>query len=355
MEITSPVEPQSTEDLLSRALQALDELLPDDWSTSLAAADVDPYADRRSNPDALLEVEAPDATALTFAVIAKMNLVGREVDSVVMSLRQYAERHGTNALVVSRFLSTTVRDQLREHGVSFIDACGNLSVAGSPPAIALSRPGLDRDPWRRTSTRQQLKGEPAARVVQTLFDLETPLRIADLIEDSGASPGATYRVLDMLVEEGLAERNTRGWIDSVDRIGMLKRWAEDWAATASRFALKFETLLGLEGTMRELARSAKDAYVLGGGHAASLVADIESSRTAVVHTDGTVMRFVIAGGHLIRRTGVPDLIVLGRGLESAEIGATTKGKFRYAGPAQAYADLILCGDHAAAEKLLRSL
>lgn len=350
-----PIEPQSTEDLLSRALQALDELLPEDWSTSLAAADVDPYADRRTNPDALLEVEAPDAAAIAFAVLAKMNLSGREVASAVMNLRKYAERHGTSSLVVSRFLSSTVRDQLREQNVSFIDACGNLNVSGSPPAIALSRPGLDRDPWRRTQTRQQLKGEPAARVVQTLLDLESPVRIADLIEISGASPGATYRVLAMLVEEGLVERSTRGWCDLVDRVGTLKRWAEDWASAASRFSLKFETLLGIEGTMKELARSPKGSYVLGGGHAASLIADIASPRTAVVHTDGTVMRFIIEGGHLIQRTGVPDLIVLGRGLDSAEIGATTKGKIRYSGPAQAYADLILCGDHAAADKLLRSL
>lgn len=349
------IEPQSTEDLLSRALQALDELLPEDWSTSLAAADVDPYADRRTSPDALLEIEAPDATTATFAVAAKMTLVGREVDSVLMNLRQYAERHRTRTLVVSRFLSSTARGQLGAHNVSFIDACGNLSVAASSPAISLFRPGLDRDPWRRTHTRQQLKGEPAARVVQTLFDLETPLKIADLIAISGTSPGAAYRVLDMLVEEGLAERSTRGWLDSVDRIGMLKRWAEDWASAASRFAMKFETLLGIERTLQQLAGSPKDSYVLGGGHAAALVADIAPPRTAVVHTDGTIMRFVIDGGHLIKRTGVPDLIVLGRGLDSAEIGAKTKGRLRLASPAQAYADLILCGDRAAAEKLLKSL
>ena len=56
------IEPLSTGDLLARAVQSFDELLPEDWDTSLASANIDPYADRRIAPDALLEVEARTAT-----------------------------------------------------------------------------------------------------------------------------------------------------------------------------------------------------------------------------------------------------------------------------------------------------
>ena len=97
------------------------------------------------------------------------------------------------------------------------------------PAIALSRPGLDRDPWRRAAVRDSLRGEPAARVARTLCDYAIPMPISQLIELSGASAGATYRVLDLLLEEGLAEKGERGWIESVDVPALLRRWAVDWA------------------------------------------------------------------------------------------------------------------------------
>lgn len=47
-------EPLTANDLLALAVQTFDDLLPDGWETSVAAAGDDPYADRRLKPDALL-------------------------------------------------------------------------------------------------------------------------------------------------------------------------------------------------------------------------------------------------------------------------------------------------------------
>lgn len=349
------IEPLSSSDLLARAIQTFDDLLPDGWDTSLADANVDPYADRRTMPDGLLELEAPDDSSVAFAIAARLTFTGRDIGPVVANLQRWSDQQGTLPLVVARFLSSTVRQTLSDRSISYVDACGNVSVVSTAPAIVVSRPGLDRDPWRRAATRDSLRGEPAARVVRTLCDFEVPILISDLIELSGASPGATYRVLDMLIEEGLADKGDRGWIESVDSQALLRRWANDWAAAESRFALRFESEDGLDAALKRLAKQPKDSYVLGGGHAAALATDIRLPRLAVVHCEDAAGMAQRLDARPAGRSNGADLIIHGRGLQSATAGSTTVRSIVHAGPTQAYADLILSGDLSAAERLLRTL
>lgn len=348
------IEPLSSSDLLARAIQTFDELLPEGWDTSLAAANVDPYADRRAAPDALLEVEAPDGTTVAFAIAARLTFTGRDIGLVATNLQRWSEQHGVLPLVVGRFLSSTVRETLVGENISFVDACGNVNVVSPAPAIVLARPGLDRDPWRRTSTRDSLRGEPAARVVRTLCDFEVPMMISELIELSDTSAGATYRVLDLLFEEGLAKKGERGWVESVDRPALVRRWAVDWAAAESRFALRFECDDGLDAALKRLAKQPKGSYVLGGCHAAALAIDTPVSQIAVIHCEDAAGLARQLGARPAGRSTGADLIIHGRGLRSAAVGSTVVRKTVHAGPTQAYADLILSKDDATAEKMLRT-
>lgn len=349
------IEPLTSSDLLARAIQTFDELLPDDWETSLASARVDPYADRRSAPEALLEVVAPDGNSTAFAIAAKLTFTGRDVSQTLPPLQSWCEQNDALPLIVARFLSTTVRERLREQQASFVDATGNVNVSSSLPAIALSRPGTSRDPWRRPNTRDSLRGEPAARVVRALSDYTLPMPISQLIELSGASAGATYRVLDFLIDEGLAEKAERGWIDSVDDLALLRRWAADWAEAESRFTLGFQSDDGLDATLKRLAKLPNDSYVLGGAHAAELVAELRAPRSAFIHSEDAASLIARLRARPVGRLADADLIVHGRGLNQATAGSEVVDKLIHAAPSQAYADLILMNDTAAAAKLLSAL
>lgn len=349
------IEPLSSGDLLARAIQTFDDLLPDGWETSLVNASLDPYADRRSAPDALLEVMAPDGSEAVFAISAKLTFTGRDTAPTLASLTRWCEQNDALPLIVARYLSSTVRETLAEAHASYVDACGNVSVASPYPAIALSRPGLGRDPWRRSTTRESLRGEPAARVVKALCEFATPMPISQLIELSGASAGATYRVLDLLLDEGLADKGQRGWIDSVDLPALLRRWATDWAAAERRFTLRFESVDGLEPILGQLAKQPRDAYVLGGAHAAALAADIRAPRAAVIHCEDTAALVAQLGARPAINPASADLIVHGRGLASAALEATVSAKIVHAAPAQAYADLLLAGEVDSAATLLTAI
>lgn len=104
-----------------------------------------------------------------------------------------------------------------------------MRVVGREPGLFLADRGADSDPWRGPGRpRGTLKGEPAARVVRALADLAGPWTIRSPVEASGASTGATYRVVDYLQREGLATRVEDGRIAVSDWGATLRRWSEDY-------------------------------------------------------------------------------------------------------------------------------
>lgn len=355
----SLVEPLSPNDLLARIVQTLDEHLPEGWETSISPPTDDPYVDRRAAPDALLEVIAPNGERAAFAVAARITLAGREATPLLARLRDWGDRHETLSLVAARYLSSTVRETLTDGGASYVDATGHVNVVSTSPAVVLFRTGADRDPWRRSSLRDALTGEPAAAVARTLCEFDAPLRIARVIELSGASPGATYRVLDLLFDEGIARKGRRGWIESVDWPALLRRWALDRAAAERRFTLAFDLPGGADALPATLSKQPRDSYVLGGAHAAAAwvgeTGPRFAARQAVVHCEQPARLATRLGAVAAGRNTVGNLIVHVRGLRPAAARAQTRGKLRIAAPAQAYADLVFAGDDDAADRLLKAM
>lgn len=349
------IEPLSSNDLLARAVQTLDDLLPDAWQTSLSPATDDPYVDRRSAPDALLEVTAPDGSTATFALAARMTLAGRDAAALLAMLRRWCESSDAMPLVVSRYLSSTVREHLTETGASLIDATGNVHLSSPAPAIALARSGKERDPWRRSHTRDALRGEPAARVVRALCDFRAPIPIARISQLADASAGSTYRVLDLLVDEGLAEKGAPGWIDSVDWPRLLRRWANDWSASERRFTLRLALPDDLDSALALLKRAPRGSFLLGGEHAAAHFTGEADPHRCFVHCDDTAGLIGRLGGETAADRTDSVLTVHGRGLVSASARSHTARGWPLAAPSQAYADLILAGDDAAAARLLQKM
>ena len=62
-------------------------------------------------------------------------------------------------------------------------------------------------------------------MVRTLADFTPPMTVPQLAHRSGASTGATYRVVEFLAQEGLIERTPRGPISTVAWRRMLERRA----------------------------------------------------------------------------------------------------------------------------------
>jgi hypothetical protein len=190
-------------------------------------------------------------------VEAKRLLVSRDIPKVSERLRWVAERElvFTKTMVMSRYIAPPIRERLSESDMSFIDATGNISVQSSRPALYVRDRGADKDPWRGPGRpRGSLAGEPAARVVRALIAGRGPWSARSLVDASGASTGATYRVLEFLQEEGLMQKTDAGYVLD-DWPKLLRRWSRDYSFFRNNRTASYIEPRGLDALQSKIANS----------------------------------------------------------------------------------------------------
>lgn len=93
----------------------------------------------------------------------------------------------------------------------------------------------------------------AARVVRALSDFDRSWRIRELVEVSGASTGATYRVIDYLEREGLAERDSSRAVRATDWPQLLRSWSDDYGSVKNSRTSRWIVPRGLPGLLSLIA------------------------------------------------------------------------------------------------------
>ena len=281
----TPTQPPTSEvDILRTCTDLLRDRLPDDWRVSIQQqqGSMDPGF------DAILTVIAPSGEAARYLVEAKRLLVRRDVPTMSKRLRQTPTRglDNTQAMVMSRYLAPPIREALMDEDMSFIDATSNMLVQSSRPLLFVRDRGADKDPWRGPGRpRGTLAGEPAARVVRTLVDNRGPWSARDLVEASGASTGATYRVLDFLQEEDLVNKTAAGYAVK-DWPNLLRRWSRDYGFLRINRAFRYIESRGIEALLGKAANSQYAPYAVTGSTAAAQWAPpYAPARAALIYVD----------------------------------------------------------------------
>jgi hypothetical protein len=324
--------PEREADILRSAVTTIQERLPAGWSIS--QPDV---SERRRGIDATLKVTGPDRQAATLAVEAKRSVVTRDLPGLVERLRSSADQ--ATPLLAAAYLGISARQWLQEHGVSYVDATGNLFLVLQRPGLFLRDRGADRDPWRGPGRPPgTLQGPPAARVVRALVDFSPPVTVPELIRRSRASTGATYRVVEFLEREGLIERGTRGPIYRVQWRRIIERWSEDYGFQRNNAIGTYVYPRGLPALVDRLASSSPPLYAVTGSLAAQRMAPYADPRVAMIYVDQPEqfaeelrLRSVDSGTNVLLATGEYD-VAFDRVVESD--GVT------YAAPSQAAVDLL---------------
>jgi hypothetical protein len=282
--ITAPA-PDTETELLERSVEALRARIPTTWQL-IAQEQYKRSVGRR--PDALLRLIAPDGSEALLLLEAKRVVERRDVLPMIDQLSDLASSFPTAyPVVVGRYLSQSVRAVLEKRGTSYIDATGNVRLDIPSPAIYVFDRGEDRDPWRRKSGRPRgtLKGAPASRVVRTLLDYAKGWKIRDLVASSGASTGATYRVLEYLQREGLVVRDESGLYIVPNWRELLEAWSKDYAFLKSGAATSFVDPRGLSNLMARAAETADLRYAFSGSLAAQEWAPYAPPKSAMVYVD----------------------------------------------------------------------
>ena len=275
--------PESELEVLNRAMAMLRERLPAGWTT-------DPVAQLRRpgryDPDAVIEMRDADGRAAVLVVEVKRVVEGRDIEALRDQLARFAATvPNGSGVVVARYLSPPVRDRLRDAGLSYVDATGNVRVMISSPGLFLSDRGAESDPWRGPGRpRGTLKGAPAAKVVRALVDCIGPWSVRALVEEAKASTGATYRVIEFLEREGLVVRDANGLIEVRDWVEVVRRWSRDYEFARTNQVTRWIAPRGLgDLTSRLAANAAGLRYAMTGSLAAQQWAAYAPARLAMIY------------------------------------------------------------------------
>jgi hypothetical protein len=311
--------------------------LPPGWSTRVVEEGV--ISDRRI--DAVVELVAPDHTRAVFLVEAKRSVVASDLPALLERLRSYGSDlvQRPVPLLAARYIGSSARAWLEERGVSYVDATGNMHVLLERPALFLHDRGADRDPWRGPGRpRGTLHGPPAARVVRALVDFAPPMTVPELVRRSGASTGATYRVVEFLEQETLVDRDPRGPITNVEWRRLLERWSEDYGFQRSNKIGTYLYPRGLPALLDALRGSSELRYALTGSFAAHRLAPYAPERVAMIYVDNPEqvaeqlkLRPVDSGANVLLAAGEYD-VVFDRAIEEDGL--------KYAAPSQTAVDLL---------------
>lgn len=329
-------EAPTTADLRRQIVTLVRDRVPPSWD--LVECDSAP-ASGRSGADLVLQLQAPGAQVANLRVEVKQMLARRDVARLADEVR--AGGNQSSALVVAaRYLSPSVREALAEAGVSYADATGNVRISVDSPALFIADHGEDRDPWRKGRPLGTLKGEPAARVVRALLDNDRDWTARELVAASGASTGATYRVLeylereDLLVKEGARSRVT-------DWERLLRSWSEQAPFQATTRVMAFIEPRGIDEVQDKIASRRRFRAAVTGSVAAKQWATYAPARALYVY----VSSIQEAAEHwgLRPNAAAPNVILL----EPQSIGdvpfrntVESSEGYPVAAPAQVAADLL---------------
>lgn len=211
-------------DLVEGCLEALEELVPVEgheleWQPR----------DGERPVDGLLDLRIA-GQRVRYAVEVKRAL-RKDLVGPLAHLAHEVDRHGDRLLVCAERIPDALGEELRAHGLAYLDLGGNAHLPGPGLYVLIAgrRPaGTAQRGARLTMTVTRLLGvflrdADAGEAVQT-----------DLAKRAGIALGAVGRARDMLTELGVLRRGgpRLWWV--ADRTKGLRFFAEGWATTRHR-------------------------------------------------------------------------------------------------------------------------
>lgn len=109
------------------------------------------------------------------------------------------------------------------------------------------------------------------------------LTVPELVRRSGASTGATYRVVEFLEREGLIERVPRAPIIGVEWRRLVERWSEDYSFQRSNVVSTYLQPRGIPALLDSLRAADGLRYALTGSLAAQQLAPYAPPRLAMLY------------------------------------------------------------------------
>ncbi len=295
--------------------------------------------------DGLVTITAPDRRTARLAVEGKSRVSPRQV----LLIASLAKRAGEiPVLVVSPFLSKATRERLMDERLNWLDLTGNVRLVINRPGLFIETQGANRQTGAGRGPARTLKGLTAGRVVRAVLVASLPTGVTELAERSGTDPGYTSRVLELLATEALIERKPRGPVTTVDRLRLVRRWAEDAPVTARGNTGLFLEPRGIGALVGRL-RNTRIRYAITGSLAAQQWAPIAAPRLVQVYVEDSVAKGADELGLRPAEGGANVQLICPKDPNIIESRRKAPDGVYYARPLQVAVDLLTSPGRAPAE------
>ena len=319
-------------DLITCVIRALGKRLPPTWSLAELGRQEGWGKDR---PDAVVRLQSPEGKTTDIVLAVKRIIDPKDVPTVIAQARRLAR--GRVIWVAAPFLSPGTRERLKQEGVSYADATGNMWFTLDNPAIFLETVGEEKNPLRTSRPLGSLKGRAAGRVVRALCDFEPPYGIRELAERSKTPLGSVARVVALLDREAIVIRLPRGAITNINLESLIRRWTQDYSLLGSNLVETYLEPRGIPTLIGKLA-DLKAKYAVTGSLAAACWAPVAIPRLAVLYVTEPL---AVAERLGLKSTEMGANVMLARPFDPVvyERGSTIDRVY-YASPSQVAADLL---------------
>jgi hypothetical protein len=278
----------------------------------------------------------------TIVVEEKQSVSPRAVLADLSRRVQSARSMGAHLpiLLVAPWLSKRTRDLLADADIGYIDLTGNALLRIDNPPFFLQTAGAERNPWPQERGRAQLRGAKAARLIRVLVDVCPPYGVQDLAKATGLTAGYVSRLLDTLYNEGLVERASRGPVESVDIVSLIRRWAGYYDVLESNESVGFISAGDLGKVLEMLAadRGLGTRNVITGSFAARRLAPVAAPSLLLLYCDAPALLGRDLG--LLRADEGADIMLLCPFDSVVYERTLIEDGLRFAGPSQVAVDCL---------------
>jgi len=313
--------------LLREGLEALAKMLPRGFS--VAASNV---ARPSAKGDNWVVIRGRTKHSALCLVVARRRLETRDLGPIAAS----AARTRNPALLVSPYLSPSVREQLRGFGIGHWDLAGNVRIDIDDIDLCVEHEGAAIRAKSGDRGTRSLSGEMAGRVARVLIDLRPPYPLVRVAEHARVEPGYASRVVAYLAESEMLRRKPRGTIDEVDWQEILRRWSLDAPFESRGDAAWFVASRGLPDLLDRLSGSGF-LHAITGSAALARLASRPAPRTLVMYVDDRPAAVDQFGLHPAE--GPADVVLVRPADRSVFHRSYERDHLRYASPSLMAADL----------------
>jgi hypothetical protein len=286
----SRAEPQTDDSVANRAREWLEQTIPRGWQIEVEK--LQNTSKKLGRADVLLRISNGVSEQAKFVVEIKKQFVSRDIATVLEQLTTVqAQIDNSEPMIMARYISDSTQKTLRNLGISYADATGNLQIIYPKTSTYIRDVGAKSDPWRGPGRpRNSLRGAPATRVLQTLIEVKPPFSIPQIIKLAKSSSGVTYRVIEYLEREKLLTlvQNTTGpkpkqEVGSVLWREIIERWSQDYEFQTSNDVQSFIEPRGMETLLRKLKSISSNSYAITGSLSANIYSPYANPKLAMIY------------------------------------------------------------------------